>query len=160
MKPRRPSVALGIVATFLALAAGAASCRDDPAAVEPCTNIPAGGCPLSHGIACEDPACEAVYACRTGNAWVLDRTCPAHEAGAPREASVDAADAAPEEASRPFDASVDAPPGANGGPGCGPLQAPDCSLGLALACPSGCCGCEDLYVCENGGWTYWATCKP
>ena len=45
-------------------------------------------------------------------------------------------------------------------PGAVALQAPDCSLGLALACPQGCCGCEDLFVCENGGWSYWATCKP
>lgn len=156
MTPRRPLSALGVVAAFLALVAGASSCRDDAATPSPCTSIPPGGCPLSHGIACEDPSCEAVYACREGNVWELDRTCPAREAGAPREASTDA----PIEASRPFDASVDAPPGANGGPGCAPLQVPDCSLGFALSCPSGCCDCEDLYVCQNGGWTYWATCTP
>ena len=33
-------------------------------------------------------------------------------------------------------------------------QAPDCSLGFALACPMGCCGCEDLFVCQGGGWSY------
>ena len=56
------------------------------------------------------------------------------------EASSDGSDAAndaPGESSRPFDASIDAPPGANGGPGCDALQAPDCSLGFALACPIG-----------------------
>jgi hypothetical protein len=149
---RRPFAFGVVVALGLAVVV---ACREDPAAVEACTNIPAGGCPLSHGIACQDPTCDALYACRAGNVWELDRTCPAHEAGAAREASTDAAP----EASRPFDASVDAPPGASGGPGCGPLQPPDCSLGFALACPSGCCDCEDLYVCENGGWSYWATCK-
>jgi hypothetical protein len=56
------------------------------------------------------------------------------------------------------DASIDAPPGAYGGPGCGALQSPDCSLGFALACPSGCCDCEDLFVCENGGWNAWGSC--
>ena len=152
MTPRGP-MALGLVVALLV--AVVTSCREDPAAVEACTSIPAGGCPLSHGIACQDPSCEALYACRTGNVWELDRTCPPREAGAPREASTDAE----ADASRPFDASADAPPGANGGPGCGPLQAPDCTLGFALACPSGCCDCEDLYVCENGGWSYWATCK-
>lgn len=152
MTRRRP-LALGLFVSLLV--AAVASCREDPAAVETCTNIPAGGCPLSHGIACADPICDAVYACRAGNVWELDRSCPPHEAGAPREAS---ADARPE-ASRPFDASADAPPGANGGPGCGPLQPPDCALGFALACPSGCCDCEDLFVCDNGGWSYWATCK-
>ncbi len=155
MMSRRPA-ALGVaLALLLFVVAGVASCRDDNPTVEECTNIPAGGCPLSHGVACEDPTCDALYACRAGNVWELDRTCPPHEAGAPREASTDAQP----EASRPFDASADAPPGANGGPGCGPLQTPDCSLGFALACPSGCCDCEDLYVCENGGWSYWATCK-
>ena len=149
---RRPGAAVLVVALLVALVT---SCRADPAAVEKCTSIPAGGCPLSHGIACEDPTCDALYACRAGNVWELDRICPPHEAGAPREASTDAE----VDASRPFDASADAPPGANGGPGCGPLQSPDCSLGFALACPSGCCACEDLYVCENGGWSYWATCK-
>lgn len=150
------SLILGLVATALVLTAVAA-CQDDPATPEACTNIPPGGCPLSHGIACEDPSCDAVYACRAGNVWELNRTCPPHDAGPPREAS--AADAAPEaEAPRPFDASVDAPPGASGGPGCGPLQTPDCSLGFALSCPSGCCDCEDLFVCQNGGWSYWATC--
>ena len=154
--PRRLSVALGLAPALLVLAVSVASCREDPATVEACTNIPTGGCPLSHGIACQDSTCEALYACRAGNVWELERACPAREAGAPREASTDA----PVEASRPFDASADAPPGANGGPGCGALQTPDCSLGFALACPSGCCDCEDLYVCENGGWSYWATCKP
>lgn len=156
MKPRRPMTALAVVALFLALV-GVASCSDDAATDQECTNIPAGGCPLSRGVACQDPACEALYACRSGNVWELDRTCPPREAGVPREASTDAGQV---EASRPFDASVDAPPGANGGPGCGALQAPDCSLGLALSCPQGCCDCEDLFVCENGGWSYWATCKP
>lgn len=144
---------VGVLASALALAS-TASCADDPT-VEPCSAIPAGGCPLSRGVACEDPACQAVYACRSGNVWELDRTCPPRDAGPPIEASVDAADAS----HLPFDASIDAPPGANGGPGCDALQAPDCSLGFALACPSGCCGCEDLFVCENGGWSYVSTCQ-
>jgi hypothetical protein len=157
MTPHRPLLSVTLTAGVLVLV-GVVACRDDAATVEQCTNIPAGGCPLSHGVACQDPSCEAIYACRSGNAWELDHTCPAHDASAPRESGADADATA--DASRPFDASADAPPGANGGPGCGPLQTPDCSLGFALACPSGCCDCEDLYVCQNGGWTYWATCKP
>jgi hypothetical protein len=145
----------GFVALACGLSLGAlASCQDEASTAETCTNIPAGGCPLSRGVACQDPTCEAVYACRENNVWQLDRMCPVQEGGAPREAASDA----PIEATHPFDASIDAPPGASGGPGCEFLQAPDCSLGLALACSSGCCGCEDLFVCENGGWTYWATC--
>lgn len=134
-----------------------ASCGDAQTA-ETCTNVPAGGCPIARGVACEDPACEAVYACRPGNVWELERRCPPREGGAGEAGAPDAAADAPSEATRPFDASIDAPPGAAGGPGCASLQAPDCALALALACPSGCCGCEDLFVCESGGWTYWSTC--
>ena len=115
-----------------------------------CTGIPAGGCPLSRGVACEDPACEAVYACRAGNSWALDHTCPARDAAPSPDA---AADAPPLR-----DGAVDAPPGANGGPGCDPLQTPDCARGFALACPSGCCDCEDLFVCQ-GGWVAWGSCS-
>jgi hypothetical protein len=149
---RRTSFAVVIAALGCSAIAALPSCEESETPQE-CTSIPPGGCPLSRGVACQDPACDAVYACRPGNVWELDRMCP------PRDASVrDASGDAPREATSAFDASIDAPAGANGGPGCDSLQAPDCALGLALACPSGCCGCEDLYICENGGWTYYATC--
>jgi hypothetical protein len=149
-----------LTAAFLAILA---SCSDAPTA-ETCSDIPAGGCPLSNGVACQDPACAAVYACRPNKVWELDHACPPHDGGVPAESSSEAGEAgeagadAALEGSRPFDASIDAPPGANGGPGCDVLQAPDCTLGFALACPMGCCGCEDLFVCQNGGWSYYATC--
>jgi hypothetical protein len=133
------------------------SCEDSETPQE-CTNVPAGGCPLSRGVACQDPACEAVYACRPGNVWELERTCPPIEAGT-RDASTDVALDAASDVTIAFDANIDAPAGANGGPGCSALQAPDCALGLVLACSSGCCGCEDLFVCQNGGWTYYSTCQ-
>jgi len=155
---RRPRAFASLVLLApLALFAAALlpSCSDGETA-QPCTDIPTGGCPLSRGLACDDPACEAVYLCRQGNVWELDRRCPARDAAARDGAP--ASDAS--DASTPFDAAIDAPPGANGGPGCGPLQLPDCALGLALACSSGCCGCEDLYVCENGGWALWGACGP
>ncbi|MBX3185981.1 MAG: hypothetical protein KF819_03155 [Labilithrix sp.] len=129
-----------------------ASCEEGETA-QACTDIPAGGCPLSRGRACQDPACEASYACRPGNVWELSEVCPPRaDAGRPDVAIADAFDAPS------YDASFDAPPGAHGGPGCGLLQAPDCSLGFALACPSGCCECDELFVCENGGWNAWGTC--
>jgi hypothetical protein len=133
----------------LVVIAVVAACEDG-ATPEACSNIPPGGCPLSRGVACEDPACEVVYACRPGNVWELDRRCPPRDA--PDDASVSDAGAAP------FDASIDAPPGAFGGPGCESLQAPDCALGLALSCGANCCGCEDLYICEDNGWTLWGVC--
>ena len=129
----------------------AASCSEDAPTPQPCTNVPEGGCPLSHGVACADPECAATYACREGNVWELVQTCPAHEAGGVPDAFVP-------EAQAPFDASVDAPPGAFGGPGCPSLEPPDCMLGTALSCPSGCCDCEDLFVCDDGGWDLWGTC--
>jgi hypothetical protein len=143
--------ALALIVVWL-VAVHALSACNDVVAEHACTNVPAGGCPLSRGVACEDPACEAVYACRSGNVWELDHTCPAREAGAPRDAATDV----------PLvrDGALDAPPGANGGPGCDPLQTPDCTLGFALVCPSGCCDCDDLFVCQNGGWAFWGTCSP
>ena len=103
-----------------------AACSDDPVP-RPCSNIPAGGCPLSRGVACEDPACEAVYACRPGDVWELQEYCP------------------PRERDDRSDASVQ-------------TDASDCMLGLAMSCGADCCGCEDLYVCEDRGWTLWGSC--
>jgi hypothetical protein len=123
----------------------------DSAIDQPCTNIPAGGCPLAYGQSCSDPACAAVYACNPGNKWELKMTCPPREGGMPTDAGAEAS---------PKDASIDAPPGAFGGPGCVDLQMPDCPLGVALICTSGCCGCEDLFVCQDGGWNAWGTCGP
>jgi hypothetical protein len=148
--------AFALAAAGVVLLAAAAGCEDDTVPV-PCSNVPAGGCPLSHGVACGDPSCLAVYACRANNVWELVERCPERaDAGrSPVEAGA-AADAAPPPPS--FDASIDAPPGAFGGPGCSSLQAPDCAAGLALSCGSGCCGCEDLFVCESGAWELWGTC--
>ena len=148
----RRRVLFGALVTGAVLAVVAA-CADGPVP-QPCSDIPAGGCPLSRGVACEDPACEAVYLCRPGNVWELHERCSHDdEAGIRPDATVDA------EAPPPaFDASIDAPPGAFGGPGCESLQMPDCALGIALACGAGCCGCEDLFVCEDRGWTLWGAC--
>ena len=145
------AAALGI-----AIFAVVPACGDGDAISQPCNDIPAGGCPLSYGVSCDDPTCLAVYRCGEDNAWTLDHACPIREAGPDvRDAMpVDAADSAV-----PRDAAIDAPPGAYGGDGCGALEAPDCALGLALSCPSGCCGCEDLYVCQSGGWVLWGSCS-
>ncbi|HVJ91750.1 MAG TPA: hypothetical protein VM580_18240 [Labilithrix sp.] len=142
---------IGSAALVVSFAAVAAC--DDVVAAQPCSGIPAGGCPLSRGVACEDPSCEAVYACRPGNVWELQARCPAREG-----ASRDSGATGDVDASAVVDASIDAPPGAFGGPGCAPLQEPDCSLGLALSCGVGCCGCVDLYVCEDQGWSIWGQC--
>lgn len=134
-----------------------AACSSDDASSAPCSDIPDGGCPLSHGVACGDPTCANVYACVNG-AWVFDHACAPHDAGATADGGSSAdGDAA---SGNVADAAFDAPPGAFGGPGCPDLQSPDCSLGTALACPrqSDCCGCEDLFVCQNGGWVAWGRC--
>ena len=117
-----------------------------------CGEIPAGGCPNRAIDACIDTSCAALYRC-TSSGWEMDRACPTRDASV----IVDAADAGREASVR--DAAIDAPPGANGGPGCGDLQEPDCPLGRVLACAEGsCCGCEDLFVCQGGGWLSWGTC--
>lgn len=115
-----------------------------------CTNIPDGGCPLAHGTACEDPACAAAYAC-TPDGWLLDHTCPVREAGPDTSAPIP--DGGP---MRDVDIDVQ---GANGGPGCASLVPPDCTLATGASCPVGCCGCEDLFVCQNAGWNLWGYCS-
>ena len=152
---------LVVAAALAAIELAALPSCEDPSTPRACSSIPAGGCPLSRGVACEDPACEAVYACRPDNVWELERTCPPRDGGPPPEAAADATEAASDAArdgARSFDASYDGP-GAGGGPGCGALQAPDCSLAAALACGAGCCGCEDLFVCESGAWVFYAACR-
>jgi len=146
---------------------------DSPIEQSPCKDVPAGGCPLSHGKACDDPACQAAYACNPDGTWTLDHVCPADaqadaDADAEADAEADAgagagadADAGPGADAGAWDVAwIDAPPGASGGPGCIDLEPPDCPLSAALACPAGCCNCEDLYVCDNGGWTQWGVCDP
>ncbi len=147
-------VALGAFVGLAAIAvAPLGACTDSTTPVL-CKDIPDGGCPLSHGVACEDPACVAAYACNAGT-WTLDHVC------APRDAAIgDAGNDADARAHIPRDGAFDAPPGANGGPGCTDLQPPECTLGLALACPNDqCCGCDDLFVCADGGWNAWGTCS-
>jgi hypothetical protein len=132
----------------------AAACNDTPPPAQ-CHDIPAAGCPVDNGVdPCTDPSCAAVYTCQ-GGSWVLDHACPGYSPDA------GGADAAYEAAPTNDAAATDAPPGANGGPGCADLQPPDCSLGTALACSGtpDCCGCVDLYVCNNGGWDLWGSCQ-
>jgi hypothetical protein len=143
------AAALAVVAASVVVAA----CSDQP--IKSCRNIPAGGCPLAGGAECQDPSCTAAYACDSvDGTWVFDHACPARDGGG---ADADA-DAALGDAGA-SDADIDAPPGAFGGPGCISLQPPDCPLGTALVCGGGsCCGCQDLYVCNDGGWDLWGSC--
>jgi hypothetical protein len=123
---------------------------DSNQAIVTCRDIPDGGCPVQGGVECDDPTCAAAYSCADGG-WVLSKTCPPHDA------SIDdvTTDVSPSDAG--YD--IDAPPGSFGGPGCEALETPDCPLGFALICSSGCCDCEDLYVCNDGGWDPWGTCS-
>jgi hypothetical protein len=143
-----------LVALLPVLLIVGSACSDDPIP-QPCTGIPEHGCPLAHGVACEDPHCAAIYACRANNTWEFVQPCPSYDASA--EETYDAG-------TPPvvvLDASPDAPPGAYGGPGCDTLQAPDCTVGFAMACTSAnCCDCQDLFVCTNGAWNEWGSCDP
>ncbi len=155
MKASRVTVALRVgTASAFALTAAliAWACNGDIPVDPTCVAIPDGGCPSSFGNACEDPTCATVYACTTAG-WSFVRACPAREAGA--DSSSD--DGASHDAQAIRDVQIDVP-GAGGGPGCQDLQLPDCPLALAVSCPSGCCGCEDLFVCANGGWSDWGIC--
>jgi hypothetical protein len=136
----------------LALLLVAPACQLSPEA-EPCLDIPDGGCPGVDDTNCLDVTCAAIYTCEPDGTWIEAFVCP------PREAGVDASDAhAPSEAGPARDATVDVT-GAYGGPGCEDLEDPDCSLGEALACGITCCGCQDIFVCQNGGWQLWGECS-
>jgi len=146
-------VGIGVVGLLGGSALAFVACRDDSPTVQPCRNVPAGGCPRSRGLACTDPACEAVYLCNEDGTWTLERECPK------RTPLPEAAPPPPEaDAAVLRDAGFELPPGAYGGPGCPTLQSPDCALGTSVACSNGCCGCEDLFVCQNGGWEPWGFC--
>jgi hypothetical protein len=152
-------VVLASAGAAIALAAVVvAACNGDIPQPIACHDIPDGGCPLGYGDPCTDPTCATAYQCDdTSGAWVLDHACPAHpDAGQDAEPRPDAGDAADTGAARDVDVDV---PGANGGPGCADLEPPDCPLGVAASCPgTDCCGCEDLFVCVNGGWDPWGYC--
>jgi hypothetical protein len=154
MSPTKLFPRLDLLALAVALVAtcAAGACQSSTPQGQRCSNIPAGGCPLEgDNEVCIDPSCTAVYACNPDQTWSLDHPCSPHDAGV-----VDAA--RPDTGPTLRDASIDAV-GANGGPGCQDLEPPDCPLALGVACPNGsCCGCEDLYVCQNGGWMAWGTC--
>lgn len=140
--------ALALVVLILGAFAVAVACSEQPTA-QSCRNVPDGGCPLAYGKACDDPACAAAYACLPNGTWQLDHTCP------PRDASSEAPPPPSDAGVKDVDLDV---PGAFGGPGCAPLQPPDCPYGTAATCPQGCCGCEDLFVCRDGGWNIYAAC--
>lgn len=155
--PMVRKAAAGSLALVGAVVAVLAACND-PLPTFACEDIPAGGCPTKSIDVCVDGTCAAVYRCNADATWSKVRDCPAQPAAA--DAGLDANDAAAEASHRGRDAGLDAPPGASGGPGCLALQPPECSLGYALACdPDDCCGCDDVFVCADGGWSAWGTCN-
>ena len=147
-----------VVATVALVALLVAACSSPPTPVV-CKDIPSGGCPQDNGAdPCQDTCdCRAVYDCADGK-WVFDRACPAEAPDACAAVQADASDAPNEGATR--DVGIDAPPGSFGGPGCTDLEVPDCSLGTALLCmgATDCCGCQDLWICQGGGWVPWGVC--
>jgi hypothetical protein len=156
---RRALSVAAIVAVVTALA-GACSAFGDGPDQQPCKDIPAGGCPggaidgYSADLNCQDLSCTAIYSCDADAGWVFVAKCAPHDGGVP-EAHITSPDA-----NLRRDSDWDVPVGASGGNGCVELQAPDCSLGLALACPvDECCCCETVYVCDDGGWNVWGYCE-
>jgi hypothetical protein len=129
----------------------ACSAFDSAPAPQACMDIPEGGCPGSGTDNCTDPTCASIYTCENDGGWSFSAACPVREAGV--------RDARPDVNLR-RDVDFDVPPGATGGM-CGDLEnPPDCNLSLALACPSDeCCGCQNVFVCDDGGWNLWGSCE-
>jgi hypothetical protein len=148
----------------LVTALTAAACTETIPNTTPCRNIPAQGCPvLTNDTECDDPSCAAAYACDNGT-WTFDHACPAFDGGH-ADASLALSDAGSGDAGAGacLDAGFDAPPGAAGGPGCGPLDPPDCPLSRVLACDpesaTACNECDSFFACVAGAWIFWGGCS-
>jgi hypothetical protein len=144
------------IVAFVAAVGVACNAFGDLPNEQACNNIPEGGCPGSGTGNCQDITCSAIYTCEGDGGWTFSATCPVREAGAP-DARVHDARA---DVSLRRDVDFDVPPGSTGGPGCVDLETPpDCTLSLALACLSDeCCGCQNVFVCDDGGWNLWGSC--
>jgi hypothetical protein len=150
-----------------------AACFSELPDASNCKGIPENGCIATAGIdvCAADPSCRALYSCVSG-AWQQRALCTQ----TPRDAAADTgrdsaaclpgsesadggeSDAQPSDACAPRPDAAAVPPGGYGF-GCDPPQAPDCVAGTAVLCPSGCCGCEDLFVCKAGVLELWGTCQ-
>jgi hypothetical protein len=157
-----PSRAAAGLLVAAALTAVTSSC-DQSSPEQTCAgaSIPSNACPfLEDDSECNDPCCAAAYQC-TGGAWALVHPCAGYSASKCPDASGGAVGPAVD--SGPCDASVVLPPGANGGPGCAPLQGSDCPLGEVLSCGVDAClqfGCDSLFYCDsNGDWIFWGACE-
>jgi hypothetical protein len=148
----------------------AAACTGTNTTTTSCRNIPANGCPVvTDDRECEDPSCAAAYSCNNG-AWTLDHTCSAFDGGhaeappfVPDAGLPDAGSGEGGEGDCPDAQGFDAPPGAGGGPGCGPLDPPDCPLSRALSCDpasaTACNECDSFFACVDGAWIFWGGCS-
>jgi hypothetical protein len=150
---RSKSVTFLCVTFSFPLALGA--CADDGAGIAArCGAIEAGGCPGNSLEGCADEACDFVATCAAASGrWVSVATCPARA----RDAGVGAGAGDDTGTGDAGAAGHDA--GSSTG-GCPPLQAPDCSEATRVACGAGCCGCEDVFRCEGGGWVDLGPCVP
>jgi hypothetical protein len=153
MKPTR-------LAVVIATALSAPLACSDPT-YQDCHNIPSGGCPGGDATNCEDPTCVEIYSCEANGSWTPVVRCPPHEAGVDAGRGVDGSgvDATVIREASLRDVDFKLPEGAAGGPDCIELESPDCPLELALACSMSCCGCQDLWVCEDGSWNIWGACS-
>lgn len=144
----QPTVMLCVVLAWLA------ACSDDAVTASPCGEIPTTGCPVARGIdVCgQDASCTATYSC-VGTSWKLAQTCPRRVQDASSDSPTDAG-----RETSVQDASIAIPAGGYGGEGCTALEPPDCTAAAGIVCPSGCCGCEDLFVCTSGAWFLWGAC--
>src|SRR5262245_52986853 len=129
----------------------AAACHG-PVTVQPCGEIPPGGCPIGRGGTCDDEECAALYDCLDGS-WKLTTVCEGAGAGGGGSGGggTRGAGGACE------GVVIDDPMM----PGCTPdLQEPDCPAAAAAACHPCLTGCEDFFVCERRGWRSVAFCDP
>lgn len=159
---------LGLLLGLPCVGAALAACNGTIIAATDCHTIPEGGCPERSDVdPCADATCFTTYTCvarSTSNnegTWRESRTCPPKpvpdlDASVADASVIDASDAEARDANA---VPTDLPPGATGGPGCVDLEYPDCPLAVGYGCQTACCGCEELFVCNAGGWDPWGDCE-
>lgn len=135
---------------MMALALGVVACGQS-APVEPCGQIPEGGCPVGRGGTCKDPTCSGTYDCEGGE-WTLLEACmngSSSSSGLPSTSSSTGS-------GQGGSCGVTFDFGGLDTSGCVPdLETPDCPVLAAETC-SACEGCEDFFVC----WSVAADCAP
>ena len=144
-----------VLLALLVVLLAPAGCQGIPTGTG-CSDIPAGGCPTDRGGTCDDPTCNALYACNAG-AWSILQWCDQPDGGA-GGGDAGGGDGGPRDGGPCTPVSINTTGETQD---CTPdLEGTDCSVEAALGCEETACltGCSDFYLCTAPGWVHVAYC--